>query len=209
MKWRISGCEYEKIIYVNCGSINEYHTLAPRETIVHSGKVRAVEFGPRPKISVATFFTKFRVDANSYYLIDNNKKIYPEIWQLARTEHDSKKNDYLEWTAELIRRYWLPQWKLHLLKLCRNEERSFEWSVLKKWKITQHTQIIIAKYSQGKVWLFFLLLLNYFYLFIFYFSREKFIFSIVVNFFKVPGRSIKGILISTLLYIFYTLFFCS
>ena len=59
---------------MNCGSINEYHTLAPRKIIVHSGKVLAVEFGPRPKISVATFFTKFRVDANSYYLMDNNKK---------------------------------------------------------------------------------------------------------------------------------------
>lgn len=59
---------------MNCGSINEYHTLAPRKAIVHSGKVRAVEFGPRPKISVATFFKKFRVDANSYYLMDNNKK---------------------------------------------------------------------------------------------------------------------------------------
>ena len=40
---------------MNCGSINEYHTLTPRKAIVHSGKVRAVEFGPRPKISVATF----------------------------------------------------------------------------------------------------------------------------------------------------------
>lgn len=59
---------------MNCGSINEYHTLAPRKAIVHSGKVRVVEFGPRPKISVAMFFTKFRVDANSYYLMDNNKK---------------------------------------------------------------------------------------------------------------------------------------
>lgn len=58
--------------------------------MVHSGKVRAVEFGPRPKICVATFFKKFRVDANSYYLIDNNKT-KSEIWQFARTEHDSKK----------------------------------------------------------------------------------------------------------------------
>ena len=88
---------------MNCGSINEYHTIAPRKAIVHSGKVRAVEFGPRPKISVATFFTKFRVDANSYYLMDNNKKIQPEIWQFARTEHNFKKNDYLESTAELVR----------------------------------------------------------------------------------------------------------
>ena len=47
----------------------------------------------------------------------------------------------------------------------------------------------------------FLLFINFF------FSREKFISIIVVNFFKVPGRSIEGILISTLLYIFYTLFF--
>ena len=192
MKWRISGCEYEKIIYVNCGSINEYHTLAPRKTIVHSGKVRAVEFGPRPKISVATFFTKFRVDANSYYFIDNNKKYSLKFGNLLELKMIFKKNDYLESTAELIWHYRLLQWKLHLLKLCRKEERSFEWSVLKKWKITQHTQIIIAKYSQGKVWHFFLLLLNFFCLFIFYFSREKFIFIIVVNFFKVPGRSIDG-----------------
>ena len=35
-------------------------------TLLHSGKVRAVQFNTCPKICVATFFTEFGVDANSY-----------------------------------------------------------------------------------------------------------------------------------------------
>ena len=57
--------------------------------------------------------------------------------------------------------------------------------------------ITIAKHAQGKVWHFFLFFFNYFLN-----SREKFIFIMFVNFFKVPSPSIEGILISTLLHIF-------
>ena len=53
---------------------------------------------------------------------------------------------------------------------------------------------IIAKHAYGKVWNFFLNLLH--------FSRN-FIIHDFVNFFKVSGRSIEEILISTLLYISY------
>ena len=36
------------------------------ETIVHSGQVRAAQFGTSPKMCVAKIFTEFRVDVNSY-----------------------------------------------------------------------------------------------------------------------------------------------
>ena len=58
--------------------------------MVHSGKVQAVQFGPRPKICVAIFFTEFRVDVLSCYLTDN-RKIKPGMLQFARAEHDTKK----------------------------------------------------------------------------------------------------------------------
>ena len=102
--------------------------------------------------------------------MDNNKKIQPEIWQFARTEHNFKKNDYLESTAELVRHYWLPQWKLHLLKLCRKEGRSFEWSVLKRWKITQHTQSLLQDILKAKFDIFFYFFKFFKFLFI---SQER------------------------------------
>lgn len=116
---------------MNCGSINEYHTLAPRKAIVHSGKVRAVEFGPRPKISVATFFTKFRVDANSYYLMDNNKKYSLKFGNLLELNIIKKKGlfgiDSRIGTALLIATV-----KTTFTKTLQKEERSFEWNVLKR-----------------------------------------------------------------------------
>ena len=60
--------------------------------MVHSGKVWAVQFGPRPTICIATFFREFRFDANFCYLIDK-RKIKPRILQFARAEHDTKKNN--------------------------------------------------------------------------------------------------------------------
>ena len=36
------------------------------DLLVHSGKVRAVQFSTCPKICVATFFREFGVDANCY-----------------------------------------------------------------------------------------------------------------------------------------------
>ena len=58
--------------------------------MVHSGKVWAVQPGPRPKICIATFFTGFRVDTNFCSLIEK-RKIKFGILQFARAEHDSKK----------------------------------------------------------------------------------------------------------------------
>ena len=43
------------------------HALSHSEkALLHSGKVRAVQFNTGPTICVATFFTEFGVDANSY-----------------------------------------------------------------------------------------------------------------------------------------------
>ena len=94
----------------------------------------------------------------------------------------------------MIRRYCLPQRKLHILKFFRKEERSFEWSILMKRKIEQTYSDIIAKHANGRVW-------NFFSKFIIFLKRE--IIHYFVNFFKVSGRSIEEILISTLLYISY------
>ena len=52
-----------------------------------------VEFGPRPKICVAIFFTKFRVDANSYYLLDTNN-IKSEICDLLELHMMLRKKEW-------------------------------------------------------------------------------------------------------------------
>ena len=90
---------------MNCGSINEYHTIAPRKAIVHSGKVRAVEFGPALRSLLLRFSQNLELMQIPITLWITIKKIQPEIWQFARTEHNLKKNDYLESTAELVRHY--------------------------------------------------------------------------------------------------------
>ena len=115
--------------------------------MVHSGKVWAVQLGPRPKICIATFFTGFRVDTNFCSLIDK-RKIKLGILQFARAEHDSKKKkkksklskkirDRVDSRVQLVWKlrvmvfctvYCLAQRKLRVLKFCRKEERCFEWS---------------------------------------------------------------------------------
>ena len=58
--------------------------------MVHSGKVWAVQFGPRPTIRTATFFTEFRVDENFCYLVDE-RKVKLKILQFARAKYEKKK----------------------------------------------------------------------------------------------------------------------
>ena len=77
------------------------------------------------------------------------------------------------------------------LKFCRKERRGFEWTIFIKWKISQHTLLLlqnipIAKHTYGKVWNFFPLLLH--------FSREK-LFIISSSSLKFPvGQSRKFLL---------------
>ena len=105
------------------------------------------------KICIATFLPEFIVDAKQYITSQiTGKKSGNQ--QFVRTGHDTNKKihfDQLQSTAELIRRYCLPQRKLHILKFCRKEERSFEWSILMKRKIEQTYSDIIAKHANGRV----------------------------------------------------------
>ena len=98
------------------------------------------------------------------YLIDNTK-IKPRIQLFARCEHDTKKKinfDYLQSTAELIRRHCLPKQKLHVLKFFREEESSFECSILNN---------IFYYYCETCPWQSLKFCLSIF----LHFSREKFI----------------------------------
>ena len=129
-----------------------YSLSHSENAMVHSGKVWAVQLGPRPKICIATFFTGFRVDTNFCSLIDK-RKIKLGILQFARAEHDSKKKKkkksklskkirdrgvsrvQLVWRLRVMvfcTVYCLAQRKLRVLKFCRKEERCFEWSNLIK-----------------------------------------------------------------------------
>ena len=51
-----------------------YSLSHSENAMVHSDKDWAVQFGPRPEICIATFFTGFRVDTNFCSLIDKRKK---------------------------------------------------------------------------------------------------------------------------------------
>ena len=79
-----------------------------QKAIIHSTQVRAVKFGTHPKICVATFYTGFRVDANSYITSYVTRKWSIESCSLQEPDMILGKNihfDYLQLTAELIRRY--------------------------------------------------------------------------------------------------------
>ena len=45
-----------------------------QKAIIHSTQVRALKFGTHPKICVATFYTGFGVDANSYITLYVKRK---------------------------------------------------------------------------------------------------------------------------------------
>ena len=96
--------------------------MQPEKALVHSGKVRAAQFNTPSALCCYIFHRIWSWYKLLYYLIDS-RKIRPEIQQFAgnRTWYLEKKInfDYLQLTAELILRYWLPQRKLTVLKICR------------------------------------------------------------------------------------------
>ena len=101
---------------------------------------------------------------------------------------------YLQSTAELIRRYCLPQQKLHVLNICRKEERSFVRS------FSMDSKIILCYYCKTCLWQS----LKLFSSFITFLKWE--IHPYFDNFFTVSGRLLEGILMSTPPKIFDSLF---
>ena len=151
---------------MNCGSINEYHTIAPRKAIVHSGKVRAVEFGPALRSLLLRFSQNLELMQIPITLWITIKKYSLKFGNLLELNIILKK--MIIWNRQPN---WYGNWKLHLLKLCRKEGRSFEWSVLKRWKITQHTQSLLQDILKAKFDIFFYFFKFFKFLFI---SQEKY-----------------------------------
>ena len=108
---------------------------------------------------------------------------------------------HLQSTNELIRRSCLPQRKLHgLLGILQKRKKEICMEHFDEVKnnptYSTHTAIV-AKHAYGKVWNFFLILLH--------FSREK-LFIILLTSLKFPVGQSRKFLISTLPYIFDSLF---
>ena len=123
------------------------------------------------------FFKEFRVGANFYitsqitrkYSLESCNLLEPNMLMVLRIHFD-----YLQSTSKLIRHYYMPQPKQHVLKFCRQEESSFEWNIL---TITKHILLLLRNMVKAKFEIVFLsIFLN--------FSIVKFIIilSIYLNF---------------------------
>ena len=132
--------------------------LRSEMAMVHSGKVQAVQFGPRPKICVATFFTEFRVDVLSCYLTDN-RKIKPGMLQFARAEHDAKKKNQF-WLFAMDSRIGtvllFATAKTTYTKILQKRRKVLWMEHFDRAKNNPTYSIIIAKHAHGKGWNFFL-----------------------------------------------------
>ena len=135
-----------------------------QKAIIHSTQVRAVKFGTHPKICVATFYTGFRVDANSYITSYVTRKWSIESCSLQEPDMILGKNihfDYLQLTAELIRRYCLPHWKLHTLKFLQKRRKELWMEHFGEVKNNPTYCAKRSKHADGKVWNFLLVSLHF------------------------------------------------
>lgn len=101
--------------------------------------------------------------------MDNNKKYSLKFGNLLELNIIKKKGlfgiDSRIGTALLIAAV-----KTTFTKTLQKEERSFEWNVLKRWKITQHTQSLLQDILKAKFDIFFYFLKFLKFLFI---SQER------------------------------------